>query len=358
MYPDAANQSPMDNPLAGDLDHILRQTKALWEELRGQRLFITGGTGFFGCWLLESFCWANRSLKLDAEAWVLTRKPEGFKAKRPHLAFDPGVVLHKGDVSSFVFPSGNFGYVIHAAGILGECNLPEMLDTTIRGTYRTLEFARQAGTKKFLLTSSGAVYGKQPFDLDQLSEGYSGAPDSMDPGQLYGECKRCAEMLCAQYSKTCSIEAKIARCFAFVGPYLPLDTHFAMGNFIRDNINGTPVIINGDGTPLRSYLYAADLAIWLWTILLKGKNCRPYNVGSSTPISIKELADKIAQFSTTTSTVIVKGKSKPENPTERFIPDTMRARNELGLTESISIDDAIKRTIDWNKIKETTAKFP
>src|SRR5271157_1800714 len=104
----------MDNPLANDLDYILSKTRSLWEELRGKRIFITGGTGFFGCWLLESFCWANRVLGLNAEAWVLTRNPDEFKKKCPHLANDTSVKLHRGNVIDFGFPSGEFSHLIHA----------------------------------------------------------------------------------------------------------------------------------------------------------------------------------------------------------------------------------------------------
>src|SRR5215469_5844009 len=103
------------NRLEQDLEFIAGQTESMWAELRGQRLFITGGTGFFGCWLVESFCHVNRRFGLGAEITILTRNPEGFARRCPHLPSDPAVRLLRGDVRDFVFPEGDFHHVIHAA---------------------------------------------------------------------------------------------------------------------------------------------------------------------------------------------------------------------------------------------------
>ncbi|MDB6024805.1 MAG: epimerase, partial [Verrucomicrobiales bacterium] len=252
------------NPLADDLDLVLTHTKGLWEELRGQKIFITGGTGFFGVWLLESFVWANEHLNLKAEALVLTRDIEKFAQKSPQLAKKSCLRFIAGDIRDFAFPSEQFAFVIHAAtdasAKLNDENPLLMLATVVEGTRRALDFAVHCGAKKFLLASSGAVYGSQPQDLVHVPEEFSGGPNQSDPRSAYGEGKRMAELLCAIYAKQIGIEAKIARCFAFVGPHLPLDSHFAIGNFIRDAMSGGPILIKGDGTPERSYLYAADLA--------------------------------------------------------------------------------------------------
>jgi nucleoside-diphosphate-sugar epimerase len=342
----------MSNPLANDLDHILAHTAGLWEELRGQHIFITGGTGFFGCWLLESLTWANDKLGLDVSALVLTRNPEAFRSKAPHLAAHPAIQFHQGDVRSFDFPAGHFTHIIHAATeASAKLNAKDpllMLDTIVEGTRRALEFARHCGARKFLLTSSGAVYGKQLPELTHVPEEYTGGPDPLDPRSAYGEGKRMAEMLCTLYAKQYGLETKIARCFAFVGPYLPLDIHFAIGNFIRDGLRGGPIQVQGDGTPYRSYLYAADLVIWLWTILIRGESCRPYNVGSEESITIAELAHIVAQSFTPPVAVKITRATVPGQPAERYVPTTRRAAAELHLGSSIALVESIRRTIAWH----------
>jgi dTDP-glucose 4,6-dehydratase len=341
----------MTNPLAADLDDVLAHASGLWEELRGQRLFLTGGTGFIGSWLLESFLWANDNLGLESQVVVLTRNPRAFARKAPHLAEHPNVELCSGDVRSFAFPPGSFRYLIHAAtesSTTPNADAPqEMFDTVVRGTERTLEFAHRSGVKKFLLTSSGAVYGRQPTDLSHVPESYQGAPDVTDPRSAYGEGKRVAEYLCMLAHRRVGLEPKIARCFAFVGPYLPLDAHFACGNFLRDGLRGGPILVQGDGTPYRTYLYAADLAIWLWTILFKGIPCRAYNVGDDRPVSIAGLARQVAGYFGTT---IRTARTAPAGQApERYVPDVSRARTELGLQTWIPLEEAIVRTAAWHR---------
>ena len=347
------------HPLASDLDEILAATSSLWDEVRGGRVFITGATGFFGCWLLESFTWANQRLNLGARATILTRNPDRLSDRLPHLDRSSIDVL-TGDIRDFRFPSGEFSHIIHAATESStELNAHHprvMFDTIVGGTRRCLEFAAHARTPKFLITSSGAVYGKQPPELSHVSEEFTGSPDPLDVNSAYGEGKRAAEFLCAFAAKNTGLEAKIARGFAFVGPYMKLDAHFAIGNFIRDAIEGRSIVVRGDGTPMRSYMYASDLMIWLWTILFRGDSCRAYNVGSEDAISIADLAYEVASVDvgsarTNSADVAVQifGTPVPGAAVARYVPKTARAQKELGLRCSVPLRYAIKRTIEWNR---------
>jgi nucleoside-diphosphate-sugar epimerase len=339
-------------PLAeGDLQHVLTHTSELWEQMRGKRMFVTGGTGFLGCWLLESFIWANARLGLEASAVVLTRDANRFRTSAPHLANHPAIRIHPGDVRSFEFPSGEFSHVVHAAAEFGAAlsssDSLRALAVAVDGTHRVMELARRCGATRLLLTSSGAIYGIQPTELTHLPEDYRGAPDPLNSATVYAQGKRMAEHLCSLYFGRYGVGATIARCFAFIGPRLPLDAHFAVGNFIRDGLAGRPVRVNGDGAPIRSYLYSADMAVWLWQILFRGAPGRAYNVGSEQFLTVGALAENVASR-------MGVGMQIAKNPVtgqtaDRYVPSTWRAQTELGLMERVGLGDAIDRTVAWHR---------
>ncbi|HVT63504.1 MAG TPA: NAD-dependent epimerase/dehydratase family protein [Legionellaceae bacterium] len=335
-----------------DLEHIWQKGKNCLQALDGARIFITGGTGFFGTWLLESLAFAKTHDALDAEIVVLSRNPEHFLKKMPHMRSIQNLKWLQGEVHDFHFPDGSFTHVIHAAtsasADLNQNHPLMMLDTIVYGTRRVLDFAAQADVKKFLLTSSGAIYGIQPPTLSHIDETYIGTADPLSAHSAYAGGKWMAEHLAIRYAEHFNMDVTIARCFAFVGPYLPLDAHFAIGNFLWNVMQGQPIYLHGDGTPYRSYLYAADLMVWLWHILCFGQSKRVYNVGSEEEIALSALAEKIAQYACPNVPVII---SKTPDPTllpARYVPSTQRAQQELNLIQWISLEDSIRRTLDWN----------
>lgn len=336
--------------LENDLKHIVSHTSQVWETLAGKTLFLTGGTGFFGKWILESFIYANSTLALGSKLIVLSRNPQKFVQDHPQFD-NQGIEFLQGDVRDFVYPEAPVDYILHTASDVSPMLNNEqpllMFDTIAGGTRHVLEMARLKNVKAVLHTSSGAVYGRQPAELTHIKEDFIGGQDVYERGAAYGEGKRVAEMLGKIYYDTYGVESKVARCFAFVGPYLPLHTHFAIGNFINDVLNGHKIVIKGDGTPYRSYLYASDLAIWLWTILVFGKNCRPYNVGSDVDLPIADLAKTVASFSAHNKEIDIL--TKPSGaPPARYVPNIDRAKTELNLQVNISLDEAIEKTIAFN----------
>ena len=173
----------------------------------------------------------------------------------------------------------------------------------------------------------------------------------MNPRNSYGIGKKLAEHLCAIYGAEYDLEVVVARCFAFVGPDLPMDEHFAIGNFIRDAICGDEILVNGDGTPLRSYLYQSDLAHWLMTLLAVGCPGQAYNVGSDQEISIADLALLVqAKLAPEKKIRILKKINGSSEARSRYIPFIGKAKKEFGLKVEISLGEAILKSVAKGKL--------
>ncbi|MFA6117758.1 MAG: NAD-dependent epimerase/dehydratase family protein [Sphingomonas sp.] len=327
--------------LEQDLYAVQAALAPLWWRLSGARLFMTGGTGFIGRWMLEALARAD----IDIEVTILSRDPAAFAAKVPHLA--RRFQLIEGDVTGFAPPGGGFTHVIHAAtdasAALNANDPRRMFDTIVTGTRRALDFAVDRGAERFFFLSSGAVYGAQPWEVGHVTEDWMGGPDPRDPRSAYGEGKRAAEMLCAIYGKQFGLDVVNARIFALLGPLLSLDVHFAAGNFIRDAIAGRTIRVDGAGTAVRSYLYAADLTVWLWTLLIRADNGAVFNVGSEEAVSIADLAHRTAALLGGPCVEIL-GRPDPGWNPGRYVPSTEAIRWTLGLSPTIGLDEAIRRT--------------
>lgn len=301
-----------------------------------QHIFITGGTGFFGKSILDYRLRHPDFLRV-AELTILSRDPAAFIAANPQLANQPGISFVQGDVRNFTLTDANFDTIIHAAtAAVTTLSDDEMHSTIVDGTRHVLEFAKTCGVKRILFTSSGAVYGPQTAAVDEI------APTN--PTTAYGCGKLAAERLCIESG----IPTCIARCFAFTGPYLNRRIHYAIGNFIQDCLDGKDIVIKGDGTPLRSYLYADDLVEWLFAILERGEPGRPYNVGSPKGLSIRELAKTVRSALGTKNEISIQGIPQPLNPStlqpSTYVPIVTRAETELGLRMTVPLVEAIRKS--------------
>lgn len=298
----------------------------------GKRLFITGGTGFFGKSMLDYRRRHPEWLWSKADWIVLSRSPEKFIAENFLLAKQSGVSFIDGDVRSFAFPKGDFDAIIHSAtSAVTTLADEEMMSVILDGTRRVIDFAVEKGCRKLLFTSSGAVYGPR---TSPVSEN-----DECLPVTAYGKGKLQAERMLLDSG----LDVKIARCFAFAGKHLPRTIHYAIGNFIQNCLDGQPIVINGDGTPLRSYMYADDLVEWLFAILDRGEPGRSYNVGSDVAISIFRLAQQVRDVLGGRNEIVVKQKAQPGAAPSVYVPCIERAKYELGLELKTSIESSIRR---------------
>lgn len=313
------------------------------------KILLTGGTGFFGKALLRHWCLNEDNGLVTPRVYVLSRSPKEFIENYPEFKSRKWLTLHLGNIlEQKTLPIDEFTHILHAAtdSTLGlKLNPLERYIQIVDGTRNMLEFAVAKRIPRFLLVSSGGVYGAQPLGMKRIPETFHGIPDPLNSENVYSMAKRITEHLCAIFNAQYGVETIIARCFTFIGRDLPLNAHFAAGNFIRDALYTSEIIVEGDGTAVRSYMDQRDLAEWLIKILMCGIKGKAYNVGSDESISIRELAFLIRDTIAQSKPVKIIGVEKIQNYKNIYVPSIIKAKNDLGLKINYSLEESIKETI-------------
>lgn len=309
-------------------------------------LLLTGGTGFFGKAFLRHWMAASAP---DLQVTLLSRSPERFVQLHPEFRGLSWLRMHCGDIldPTSLPHAGGFTHLLHAAtdSTLGPQLTPlERYSQIVDGTRNMLDYAARHRIPRFLLTSSGGAYGPQPQNMESIAETYHGMPDPLNPEHAYSVAKRCAEHLCALYQQQHGVQTVIARCFAFVGQDLPLDAHFAIGNFIRDALTEPTITVRGDGSPIRSYMDQRDLAHWLDVLLRQGAPGQAYNVGSGSALSIEELAYMVRDLLAPEKSVQIARTAKPNESRNRYVPSIAKAQSALQLHLQYSLPQSIQHT--------------
>jgi dTDP-glucose 4,6-dehydratase len=319
-------------------------------------IFLTGGTGFFGRALLRFLGNSSFESGDQLQVTVLSRSPNAFLNNYPEFRKADWISLHKGDIlDPHSFPQyDSFTHLLHAAtdSTFGPCLSPlTRYDQIVDGTRNILEYAAQNQISRFLFTSSGGVYGPQQKDGDKISESCLTMSNPLHSVNAYSVAKITAEHMCSLFRDKYGIETIIARCFAFVGPDLPLDAHFAIGNFIQDALQKEQITVKGNGAAIRSYMDQRDLAEWLLTLLFRGSAGEAYNVGSDEAVSISQLAYLVRDLLSPHKSVIILGKSVNDLGRNRYVPNIDKAVQTLGLTLRYSLKEGIVSTAETNGTK-------
>lgn len=333
--------------ISEDIKVIHSRLGSVLQSFDNKKFLITGGTGFFGRWLLEILCVLVKDQNFKIQLYVLSRNPERFLSEHSKFPFEQYITFIKGDVTDFVMPDIEIDYLIHMATTAAEETFAgeeqlKKLDLLYRGTRNTLENAVASGVKKVLFTSSGVVYG--PSQGQYLSEGMLQAPQTTLDSSALGEGKRLAEYLVAYYAKKAGYCYSIARCFSFFGPFLPLGIHYAIGNFVSDALTANEITVKGSGQELRSYLYIADAWVWLLKLLAEADG-EIYNVGSSNALTIEELAIAVRNTLCPRKKVKILGLNHDIGNFGRniYVPNNDKIKNKFGVSEWTALSPGIRR---------------
>lgn len=332
-----------------DVKLLVDRSSVVFEQFRGANILVTGGTGFFGIWILLALIEIRNRLGGNLNLFVVSRQPNQFLHRYGYLPFENQIKFLEADITTVKFSELRISHLVHmattsAAETFAGENQINKLDMLYRGTKNILE---QCGPtlKNVLFTSSGVVYGNSKSEY--ISETEHPAIELSNIGSALALGKLNAEYLINYYSEKFGYSYSIARCFSFAGPYLPLDIHYAFGNFIKNVLCGEDIVIRSDGLDIRSYLYIGDAIAWILRLFAEPKNLT-LNIGSEQKVSIRDLAIEICQSHPSGSQIQILGTNFVDGNFQRknYVPSLEKImQNYQDLKEWTLREEIIKKML-------------
>jgi dTDP-glucose 4,6-dehydratase len=309
------------------------------------KLLVTGGAGFLGSHL------CNFLLSKGHSVICVDNLITGNMANIQHLVDNRNFKFIEQDITEYI-PDKDINYVLHfasPASPIDYLKLPiETLKAGSLGTFNALDLANKKNAK-FLLASSSEVYG-DPL-VNPQEEDYWGNVNPVGPRAVYDEAKRFAEALTMAYHRKHGIDTKIARIFNTYGPRMRKDDGRAIPMFITQALNNESLTVFGDGLQTRSFCYVSDLIEGIYKLMLSDMN-EPVNLGNPNEITILELARKILEITNSKNKIVYK--PLPENDPKVRRPDITRAREKLGWTPEVPLDEGLRKMMECELLRVST----
>jgi dTDP-glucose 4,6-dehydratase len=300
---------------------------------------VSGGAGFIGSHLCEALL--ARGMRVLALDNFITGSRENLRT----LEGNPDFEFRQADVNHGIFLGGDVRYVLHFASPASppqyDANPIHTLKVGTLGTTNMLGLARAKGAT-FLLASTSEVYG-DPLVHPQ-PETYWGNVNPIGPRGCYDEAKRCAEAFAMAYKRSHDVDTRIIRIFNTHGPRMQVSDGRAVPNFMAQAIRGEPITVYGDGSQTRSLCYVSDLVRGVLANLERGDEM-PVNLGNPHEVTVLQLAETIVRLAGSTSKIA--HRELPVDDPKQRQPDISRARSLLGWEPEVSLEDGLKRTLEY-----------
>ena len=343
------NKSNNLNPhiLEEDLVFLSKYSNTIWKELNNKKIFITGGSGFFGRNFISALYYIEKLFDYNFSVTCITRDKKKFLEKLNFYPTKNNYAIIEGNLNKLNIIKNKYDILIHLADHVSQdlhhSNNDLLLKNSKENILNIIKFIKNCSIKNFIYLSSGAVYEKNIYGKKFL-ENTKLITNINDEYYYYAKRKIQSEEIIKNELSNHDVNYYIFRGFTFAGPYLELNRRYAITEFFKNCLNEKDIYIQNNILSKRSYLYSYEMVIWCLQLIFKNSQSGCFNLGSSIEITLDNLAYSIKSITNSKINIITNNKS---NVSSYYVPDNSLYLNHSGLSQTILFEDILYRYYKW-----------